>query len=94
MINWMKQELHLNLTTCAADLHVPRVKNAIRFVKEIVRYIQSASSFTRYPKRLIIEVVKRVITIHIDSFNRKSGVHSVMSHRQILIEKEIQDSIV
>jgi len=75
MIDWMRQELHIDLTTCAADSHVPRVENAIRFVTERVGFIQSKPPFTKYPKKLTIEMVKRV-TVLINSFNRKSGVHS------------------
>ena len=43
MIDWARQELHLDLTRCAADLHVPCVKDAIRFVKERLRSIQCFS---------------------------------------------------
>ena len=50
IINWMRQELYMDLTTCAADFCVPRAKNAIRFVKKIVSLIKSESPFTRYPK--------------------------------------------
>ena len=32
--DWMRGELHINLDTCAADPHVPRAENIIRFVKE------------------------------------------------------------
>ena len=84
IINWMRQELHVDLSTCAADLHLPIAENMIRFVKERVRCIQSESPFTRYLKRLTIKMVKRV-TIFISLLNKKSGVHSVMSHRQILL---------
>ena len=57
---WMRQDLYVDLITCTADLHLPRAENAIRFVKERVGCIQSESLFTRYPKRLTIEMVKRV----------------------------------
>ena len=93
MIILMKQELQVDLTTCTGDPHVPRAENAIRFAKERVRCIQSESPFKRYPKRLTIEMIKRV-TVLIDSFNRKSGVHSVMSSQYNIIWKEIQDSIL
>ena len=29
IINWMRHELHIDLTTCAAELHVPTAKDAI-----------------------------------------------------------------
>ena len=35
---WVKDELNITLTTCDADSHVPRVENAIKFVKEQVRF--------------------------------------------------------
>ena len=34
LVKWARQDLHLDLTTCAADSDVPRAENAIRFVKE------------------------------------------------------------
>ena len=37
--DWMN-ESHIDLDTCAADLHVPRAESAIRFVKERLRSIQ------------------------------------------------------
>ena len=66
----MRRELHINLDTCAADSHVPRAESAIRFMKERLRYIQYERPFTRYPKRLTIEMTRRV-TILINSFARK-----------------------
>ena len=82
-------ELHINLTTCAADSHVPRAENAIRFVKERLRSIQCETPFKNYPKRLTIEMTKRA-TVLINSFRRKSGVHSVMSPRQIIFGKKFK----
>ena len=75
--------------TCAADSHVPRAKNAIRFVEERLRSIQSKTQFDKYPKRLTIEMTRRV-TVLINSFRRKSGVHAVMSPRQILFGKKFK----
>ena len=69
----MRGELHINLDICAADSHVLRAENAIRFVKERLRSIQCKTWFNKYPKRLTIEITKRV-TILIYSFRRKSGV--------------------
>ena len=88
LIDWMRNELNIDLITCAADSHVPSAKNAIRFVKERLRYIQCETPFKKYPKRLTIEMTKRA-TIFINSFRRKSGIHSVMSPRQILFRKKI-----
>ena len=34
IVNRAQSELHINLVTCAADLHVPRAENTIQFVKE------------------------------------------------------------
>ena len=34
---WMRGELYINLDICVADLHVPRAKNAIRFVTQWTR---------------------------------------------------------
>ena len=77
LVKWARQELHLYLTACAIDSHVPRAKNAIRFVEERLRSIQCKTPFKKFTRRLTIEMVKRV-TILINSFRRKSGVHPVM----------------
>ena len=89
MTNWISQDLHVDLTTCAADSHVSRVKNAIWFVKERIRCIQSETPFTKATKRLTVEMVKRV-TILINLFRIKSGVHSVMSPRQLMFGKKFK----
>ena len=85
----MRQDLHVDLTTCAADLHVPRAKNAIRFVKERIRCIQCKTPFIKFTKRLKVEIVKWV-TVFINSFRRKSGVHPVMSPRQLMFRKKFK----
>ena len=85
----MRQDLHVDLTTCAADLHVPRAENLIKYVKERIRCIKCETPFTKYTKRLTIEMVKR-ITVLINSFRRKSGVHPVMSPRQLIFGKKFK----
>ena len=85
----MRGELHIDLDTCAADSQVSRAENAIRFVKDRLRSIQCKMQFNKYPKRLTIKMTKRV-TILTNSFRRKSGVHAVMSPRQILFGKKFK----
>ena len=87
LVTWMRQDLHVDLTTCAADLYVPRVENVIRLVKERIVCIQCETLFTKFTKRLTIEMVKRV-TILINSFRGNSGVHPVMSPRQLMFGKK------
>ena len=89
LTNWTRSELHIDLVTCAADPHVSRAKHAIRFVKKRLRSIHSEMSFTKYPRRLTIEITKRA-TVLINSFRRRSGVHSVMSPRQIIFGKKFK----
>ena len=89
LVNWVRSELHIDLVTYAANSHVPRAENTIRFVKERLRAIQCETPFTRYPKRFTIEMVKRVVVL-INSFRRESGVHPVMSSRQILFGKKFK----
>ena len=72
-----------DLTTCAADSDIPQAENAIRFVKERRRCIQYETPFKKYQKRLMIEMVKRV-TVLINLFKRKSGLHPMMSPRQLI----------
>ena len=38
--DWMRGEIRIDLGTCAVDSHLPRAKNAIRFVKERLRSVQ------------------------------------------------------
>ena len=85
----MQQVLHVDLNTYAAHLHVPRAKDAIKCVKESVKFIKNKTPFTKNPKRLMIEMVKRV-TVLINSFNNKSRVHLVVSPRQILFGKKFK----
>ena len=77
IVNWAQIELHIDLVTCAADSHEPRAENAIRFVKERVRLVQSETPFKQYPKRFTIELMRRVVVL-INSFRRKLRVHPVM----------------
>ena len=92
LLDWMRSELNINLTACAADSHVPRAENAIRFVKKRLRSIQCETPFKKYPTRLAVEITKRA-TIFINSFRKKSGVHSVMSHRQVLFGKKFKSPL-
>ena len=85
----MRGELHINLDTCAADSHVPTAESVIRLVKKRLRSIKCKTPFNKYPKRLTIEMTKRV-TILVNSFRRKSGVHAVMSPRQIIFGKKFK----
>ena len=87
LTDWMRNELHIALTICVADSHVPRAENAIRFMKERLRSIQNETPFKKYPKRLTIEMTKRA-TVLINSFRRKSRVHSIMSPRQTIFGKK------
>ena len=48
MKQWVKDELNVTLTTCDAGFHVPRAENAIKFVKERVRCIQSEMGFASF----------------------------------------------
>ena len=68
---------------------MPRADNAIRFVKERLRAIQSETPFDRYPKKITIEMLKRVVVL-INLFRRKSGAHPVMSPRQTLFGKKFE----
>ena len=52
LIEWARTELKVDITLCAPDSHVPKAKNAIRFVKERLRAIQCKTPFTRYPKKI------------------------------------------
>ena len=83
MKQWIKDELNVTLTTCDADSHVPRAENAIKFVKERVRCIQSELDFTKYPRRLTIEMITRTVAL-INSFARRTLAHKTMLPRRIM----------
>ena len=57
VIEWVRNELHIDIVTYAAKSHVPRAENAIMFVKERIRAFQCETPFDRYPKRFTIEMV-------------------------------------
>ena len=90
MIELIRQELYIDLTTCTDDSHMPRAENEIKFVKKGARCVQSETLFTKYPKRLTHEMMKRV-TVLINSLNGLSGVHAVMSTRQIVFGKQFKN---
>ena len=83
MKKWVKDELNITLTTCDTDSHVPRAENAIKFVKERVRCIQSETGYTKFPRRLTIEMITRTVCL-INSFARKTLAHKTMSPRRIM----------
>ena len=87
--DWMRNKLHITLTICAANSYVPRAENAIRFVKERLKSIQYEIPIKKYPKKLTIEMTKRA-TVLINSFRRKSGLHSVMSPTHIICGKKFK----
>ena len=89
LTHWMRSELHISLAICTTNSHVPRAENVIRFVEERLRSIQYETLFRKYPKRLTIEMTKRA-TVLINSFRRKSGVHSVTLPRQIICWKKFK----
>ena len=47
LARWVQHDLHVDLTTCAADSHAPRAHNAIKFVKERLRAIQCELPFRK-----------------------------------------------
>ena len=92
LINWIGQELHVDLTTFVTDFHVTRAENAIRFVKQRVRCIQSETLFTKFLKMLTVEILRRV-TVLINVFNKKLKVHPITTPSQILIRKKFKSPL-
>ena len=74
----VKDELNITLTTCDAYSHVQGAEYAIKFVKEQMRSIQSEMGFRKFPKRLIIKMITRMVGL-INSFARKTLAHKTMS---------------
>ena len=79
----------MDLITCATNSHVPRAEDVIRFVKKRLKAIESETPFKKYRKRLTIKMTKYVIVL-INLLRRESGVHSVLSSRQILLVKKLK----
>ena len=75
LIDWMGSELHINLTTCAADSHVRRAENPIRFIKERLSSIPCEHNLKQYPKRITIEMTKRA-TVLINSETEQRSTSS------------------
>ena len=88
----MRHDLHVDLTPCVVDSHVPRVKIVIKFVKERLMCVQFETPFKKYPKRLTIEMVKRV-TVLINLFRRKPRMHPVILPGQLLFGKKFKTSL-
>ena len=57
IVNLAQTELYVDLVACAADSNLPRAENAIQFVKERMRAVQSETPFDRYPKRFTIKLL-------------------------------------
>ena len=74
------------LTTCDADRHVEVIERMIRFVKERVRAVRLDMPFRKIPKRLVIEMVERVVIL-LNSIPREGGIHQILSPREIVTEK-------
>ena len=66
----MKNELNITLQTCDRDGHVPRIKRVTEFIKEWTRCFQTEMPFKKLPRRLTIDMVRRVVIL-INSFPRK-----------------------
>ena len=86
MKQWVQDELNITLTICGADSHVPRVENAIKFMKEQVRCIQNKMGFSKFPRRLTIEMITRTVCL-INSFARKTLAHKTMLPRHIMYSR-------
>ena len=78
-------EQGITLLCCDTNSHVPFIKQGIRFVKERVRCVRSIlpKEIKRIPTRLMRELVVSTVKM-INSIRRKSGVHPVMSSRQVV----------
>ena len=77
------KEHKVQLTISGAKGHVLLIENTIKFIKERTRYLQCNMRFKVLPKAVTVEMVSRSVTL-INSFNRKSGVHAVISPRKIV----------
>ena len=78
-------EQGITLLCCDTNSHVPFIKQGIRFVKERVKCVRSIlpKEIKRIPTRLMRELVVSTVKM-INSIRRKSGVHPVMSSRQVV----------
>ena len=74
---------NVKLSTCDADCHVEFVERMIKFVKERIRVVQVAMPYKTIPKRLMIEMVHRVVIL-MNSLPHKGSLHSILSPREIV----------
>ena len=83
-------EQGITLYCCDTNSHVPFIEQAIRFVKERVRFVRLMfpKKIKRIPARLMRELVASTVKM-MNSIKRKRGVHPVMPPRLIVTSRKM-----
>jgi len=76
-------DMGIMLNVASRNEHVPEIERYIRTVKERVLAIAISLPFTKYPPRLIAEMVYNVV-FWLNSFPHKDGVHATISPRTLI----------
>ena len=80
---------NVTLDTCDANRHVEVVERMIRFTKERIRAVRVAMPYDRLPIRMTIAIIHRVVIL-MNSIPRKGSLHSILSPREIVTEREFR----
>ena len=83
---WLTKK-HIDIEPYDTKARVLMIKRINPFLKKRIRCIRCNISFTKLPRRFLIEVVLRT-TILINSLPRKDGVHPTLSPREIVTGKK------
>lgn len=71
-------DIHIGLNTAGHDDHVPEIERHIRTVKERSRAMYNTVPFTRFPARMVIEMVYNS-NLWLNAFPHLDGVSAVLS---------------
>jgi hypothetical protein len=76
-------DIHTGLNTAGHDDRVPEIERHIRTVKECSRAIYNTVPFTRFPARMVIEMVYNC-NFWLNAFPHPDGISNVLSPRTIV----------
>ena len=75
-------DMGITLNVASRNEHVPEIKRYIRTVKERVRAIAISLPFTKYPPRLVAEMVYNAV-FWLNSFPHRDGAHVILTQMNI-----------
>ena len=75
--------LSITLNTVARGEHVPEIEHHIRTIKESVRCVYATLPFTKFPSRILVELVY-FCEFWLNSFPAQAGISDTLSPRSIV----------